>query len=144
MLMFLSATGLNPSIVVLVQRLGTPALFVAVHQQFQSGKISRLLFLLALNVAYLVLDFIISSQALKNLRDTWDWRLRDRDFGLTYAVHEIFELMTSATGDGLNPCYIESRAFDIGAHDYLYDRDIQIKTGVAADFLAVALAAVTE
>lgn len=136
------------SIVVLLQRLAMPSLFIAVHQQLQSGKVGRLLFWLALsmyamlNVAYLVLDFIISSQALENFKDTWDWRLSDRDFGLTYTAHEILELKTSATGDGLSPYYIESRAFDGTAYDYLYNRGIQIKIGVAADFLATALAVV--
>lgn len=136
------------SIVVLLQRLAMPCLFMAVHQQLRSGKVSKLLFWLALsmyailNVAYSVLDFIISSQALENFKDTWDWRLSDRDFGLTYTAHEILELKTAATGDGLSPYYIESRAFDGAANDYIYNRAIQIKIGVVADFLAVALAVV--
>lgn len=136
------------SVVVLLQRLAMVFLFATVHWELQPRTLSKIVYWIglaayaALNVAYLVYDFIISSEALKQFKDDFEWHLSDRDFSLTCTPGMIEKLKTSSLGGSLAPDYIELRMFDPAATDYLHDRDIQVKIGVAADALAVLLALV--
>lgn len=133
------------SIVVLLQRLGMIFLFAGVFPP-ESSKLFKFIFwpilgtYAVLNITYLILDFIISSKGLNVFKDTWDWRLSDRDFGLTITPHGIVELTTN--GDfNMSPFYVESRMYDSSSEDnFQHQRSVQIKIGVAADFLALALA----
>jgi len=139
-----------PSVVILLQRLAMPLLFLAVFAQLQAGKLSKILFYPALatyailNVAYLILDFLVSRDAMLGFNDAPSnlWRLGDRDFGVTLTPHMVTELKLASGGDsGLSPYHIESRMVDFLADDdWESHRRIQIKIGVAADFLALALA----
>lgn len=134
------------SIAVLFWRLGMPILFLAVYQQLSEGTISNIVFYCgdvvyaALNITYAVYDFLVSSQAIANFEDVSTWYFSDRDFGLTYSPHAIFLLKYTQYGEGgLAPGYVEEREFGAGG-DYLHNRGLQIKIGVAADFVALALA----
>ncbi|KAK3370636.1 hypothetical protein B0H63DRAFT_487339, partial [Podospora didyma] len=99
---------------------------------------------LALGIAYGVLDFILSADAVSAFKDTWVWPLGDRDFALTMDASMIRTLKTGATGAGLSPNYIASRLWSDpeGNQDgsYFYLRGTQIKLGIATDAIALALA----
>lgn len=134
------------SIVVMMQRLGIIFLFAGVFWP-EAGKISRFAFwpvlgiYAILNITYLILDFLISSQAIQSFKyQNWEWRLSDRDVGLTFTPSALEELtMNGATT--LSPYYVERRMYNIASDDdFQNKRSIQIKIGVAADFLALALA----
>jgi hypothetical protein len=134
------------SIAVLFWRLGMPLLFLAVYQLLLAGTLSNVLFYsgdivyVVLNIMYAIYDFLISSQAIENFKDTWDWYFSDRDFGLTYSPYAI-SLLIDMQDDGSVPSagYIQRREFSLG-DDYLHNRGLQIKIGVAADLVAIALA----
>ena len=91
----------------------------------------------ALSVAYVVLDFLVSADALEGFkaRDSV-WLLGDRDFALTMDGAMINELKA-----GLNPRYVRSRMWDDedGAQ-YERPRDAQIKIGVVVAALGMLLA----
>jgi hypothetical protein len=128
------------SIAVLFWRLGMPLLFLAVYQQLLAGTISNVLFYsgdmvyVVLNIVYAIYDFLIASQAIESFKDFWYWRFSDRDLGLTYSPYAI-----SLLDSGLVFEYIQGWEFGFG-DDYLHNRGLQIKIGVAADFVAIALA----
>jgi hypothetical protein len=123
-----------------------PLLFLAVYQQLLAGTLSNVLFYsgdivyVVLNIVYAIYDFLISSQAIENFKDTWDWYFSDRDFGLTYSPYAISLLIyTRYDGSELGAGYIQRREFSVG-DDYLHNRGLQIKIGVAADLVAIVLA----
>ncbi|KAF2004459.1 hypothetical protein P154DRAFT_519329, partial [Amniculicola lignicola CBS 123094] len=135
------------SVVILLWRLAMPTLFAAVQNSLQTSKIPKIGFyvvLLAytiLNMAYIVLDFLLSASSLEHYKETWEWRLSDRDFGLTYSAKQIRMLVTTSSGaSGLDPYYVLGRVNDEGSGIYQRDRGLQVKLGVVADFLALALA----
>jgi hypothetical protein len=133
------------SIVVLLQRLGMVLLLAGVLSP-DASKLYKFSFYpvlglyAILNVAYLILDFFISAKAVNAFKDDWRWRLSDRDSGLTNTPYSLHALTTNGPYT-LNPFYVESRMLDSSAEDgWQNQRSIQIKIGVAADFLALALA----
>jgi hypothetical protein len=133
------------SIVILLQRLGMIFLLAGAFSP-DGSKLFRLLFYpvlgvyAILNIAYLILDFLISAKAMTAFKDGWRWRLSDRDFGLTNTPYSLHELTMNGAYT-LNPFYVESRMFDSSVEDgWQNQRSIQIKIGVASDFLALALA----
>ncbi|KAF2871935.1 hypothetical protein BDV95DRAFT_570954 [Massariosphaeria phaeospora] len=131
------------SIVVLGERIGMVFLIAGLFPP-ESRKLFKMLFypILALcaglNIAYIVLDFLLSAAALNQYKDSWTWWLSDRDFGLTLTSRHVRELKLNS-GYDVSPFYVEDKVFD-GFADYHSPRSIHIKIGVAADFLALALA----
>lgn len=136
------------SIVVLLQRLGMVFLFAAVFP-LDTRKLFKMLFYpvlgvyAILNITYLILDFIISSKALNAFKDSWRWRLSDRDAGLTNTLYSFNHLILNGNFV-LNSFCVDARMFDIASDDGWQDwRTIQIKIGVAVNFLALTLAVFT-
>lgn len=135
------------SIVVLLQRLGAIFLFAAVFAALRPKKISGILgwplilIYAALSIAYLILDFLVSADAVETYKEEGAWSIGDHDFGLTMTPNQITGLKTTALGgdDGLSPFYIEGKVY--GGDDELFTnhRSIQIKIGVAMDFVAIFL-----
>ncbi|KAM7187790.1 hypothetical protein V8F20_010847 [Naviculisporaceae sp. PSN 640] len=145
------------SVVVLLQRLAVPLIFYGLYQLATPPSSSRLLGLIKvpyllllaaytiLNIAYLILDFLISASSLESFKygDSWSWRLGDRDFALTMNNGMIEALKMNAFGTGFAPGSIRVAMYDDDDDPaYLDNRWIQVKIGVAADALAVALALV--
>ena len=135
------------SIVTLLERLGAVFLFAAVFAALQPRKLLGFLgwplvaIYAALSIAYLIMDFLVSAGALERYKEEGDWSLTDHDLGLTLTPNQIVGLKTSALGEGngLSPFYVESRMFDDEYEGHLRDRSIQVKIGVAMDFLAILL-----
>jgi hypothetical protein len=132
------------SIVVSMQSLGMIALFASTIQ-LQDGKPLRIGLALLwlpyaiLRVVYIILDFLISSQALNEFKDGWRWTLSDRDFGLTFTKGQIEKLkLSNFHGRYLAPENIFLRGWPL-LEDFWSNRNAQIKVGVAANWLAVAL-----
>jgi hypothetical protein len=136
------------SIVVLFWRLGMPLLFIAVCGELDLGKLTKLASIIGVslyaifNLTYIILDFLISAQAVDHFKAEKEWWLSDRDFGLTYDSSMIKKLKITARGgnDGLSPRYLRDRLFDLSASKFLHDRGLVIKIGLTADFIALALA----
>lgn len=136
------------SVVVMLERLGMVFLLGGAFPGPEARHVTKLVFwpflaiLAALNIAYFVLDFLISADAIAAMKDsiTWSWHLSDRDFGLINTPHAINELIMNGR-TRLSPYYVEERMYDISdERGWQTRRDAQIKTGVAADFLALILA----
>jgi hypothetical protein len=133
------------SVVILLQRLGIIFLFAAALAP-DARKVVKIAFyialgiLLNLNITYLVIDFIISSKAVRNYEDDWNWRLTDRDFALAYTPYGLEQLTTNGASN-LSPFYVESITYDIGSEDgWQKRRRRQVIIGVVADFVALVLA----
>jgi len=134
------------SVVILLQRLGMITFIAGVFPP-ESSKIFKLIFYPflgvygVLNITYIIYDFIISNKALDQFKDDWTWRYSDRDFGLTLTPYAIDTGLIWNGDTMLSPIFAASRMFDITDEDN-WDamRGVQIKVGVAADFLALALA----
>jgi hypothetical protein len=134
------------SVVVLLERLGQVFLFAAAFPSPEARRFTKLVFwpllgiLAALNVAYLILDFLISAFAIDAWKEDWHWRFSDRDFGLVNTPHAIYQLLMNGDSN-LSPFFVEGRMYDVlDEHGWQTRRDTQIQIGVAADFLALALA----
>lgn len=92
-----------------------------------------------LNVAYIILDFLVSSKALAAFKAEKQWRLTDRDFGLTLTSHGVKEL-TESWDSLVSPFYVERKLYDIGSEDgWQKHRSAQINVGLASDCLALVL-----
>lgn len=135
------------SIVVLLQRLGAIFLFAAVFAALRPKKVSGILgwplilIYAALSIAYLILDFLVSADAMETYKEEGVWSIGDHDFGLTMTPNQITGLKTTALGgdDGLSPFYIKRRVYDGDDELFTNHRSIQIKIGVAMDFVAIFL-----
>jgi len=142
------------SVVVLLQRLGLPLIFLALYQfatptDVHKGRATTLLkvpYLLllvaytALNIGYLVTDFLVSASALSSFKhDGWTWRSGDRDFSLTMTKGMIETLKWVGPGMGFAPGFIRGKLYDFEGEAYLDHRSVQIKLGLAADAVAVVL-----
>ncbi|CAI4213240.1 unnamed protein product [Parascedosporium putredinis] len=59
----------------------------------------------ALSIAYLILDFLVSADAVETYKEEGAWSIGDHDFGLTMTPNQITGLKTTALGgdDGLSP-----------------------------------------
>jgi hypothetical protein len=95
--------------------------------------------LASLNVAYIILDFIISSRAVEAYKYLRKWTLTDRDFGLTLTRSMLQELDTSTTIHSDNYSFLYEKLYDAERGEYEYERAAQIKIGVTIDFLALFL-----
>jgi hypothetical protein len=132
--------------VVLLERLGIVLLIAAAFPSQEARRLTKLVFwpvlaiLAILNAAYLILDFLVSTYAIDNWKENWEWRLTDRDTGLVNTPHSIQTLLMN--GDNtLSPFYVERRMYDVlDEQGWQTRRDTQVQIGVAADFLALALA----
>jgi hypothetical protein len=131
------------SIVVLLWRLGMVFLLAAVFQP-DTGKLVRIGFWLGLaiygtlDIAYVVLDFVISSKAVETRKSgasITGWQLADRDFGLTLTHSMMAELEAYESREN----FIEWKLYDTLGGTWHRERGVQIKVGVAADFVAFAL-----
>ncbi|OAA59464.1 hypothetical protein ISF_06399 [Cordyceps fumosorosea ARSEF 2679] len=144
------------SVIVLLQRLGWPTLLAALLLAMRPGKIlgaaagSGVLLLAALNIAYLVLDFVISDGAVKD----WlagdslggsPWRLGDRDFGVLW-TRRMVKRFTDQPGYAAYPTTWSRDQATMYRAWLLYvppgsaayrNRDAQIKVGIAADVVAL-------
>jgi hypothetical protein len=132
------------SIVVLLWRLGIVFLFAAFFQS-DIGKRVRIGFWLGLaiyatlDIAYVVLDFVISSKAVETRKSSgWitGWQLADRDFGLTLTHAMMAELQAYKGREN----FLEWKLYDVLGGTWHRERGAQIKVGVAADFVGFALA----
>jgi hypothetical protein len=132
------------AVTTMLQRLALPLLLLAAFAQLRAGRLAKLLFYpalavyAALNAAYLAYDFVLAADALAAFEDEPNdlWRLWDRDFGTTLTPRMVEQLKLTASGDSdLAPGYVFSRMAGGNAK-----REVQVKVGVAADFLALALA----
>lgn len=94
-----------------------------------------------LNFIYIIRDFITSHLAVQNWKygaSTSEWTISDRDFGLLTTGFAMRELTLSG-GSPLRPLDVEEVMLDVGDEE---GRDLDIKIGVAADFLALVLAVI--
>ncbi|KAK4211622.1 hypothetical protein QBC37DRAFT_389539 [Rhypophila decipiens] len=143
------------SIVVLLERLALPLIFFGLSQLATPPTSSRVLMLLKvpyllflaaytiLNMAYLILDFLISASAVEFFKEEWSWRLGDRDFALIMTKGMVEAAKTNGLGTGFAPGHVREMMYDYEDEPaYLNNRWIQIKIGVAADAVAVVLALV--
>jgi hypothetical protein len=122
------------SVIVLFSKIGTIALFAAALPS-STGKLFRLVLWVglvvysALAIAYVVLDFLISSTAVREFEAdaSYGWKLTDRDFGVT---------LTQAMIDRLQ----EMSHDDVMSGAFHGQRTTQIRVGIAADYVAALLA----
>jgi hypothetical protein len=133
------------SIVDLLQKLGIVLLFAAVVQYTRVWKPVRfglwalLAIYAALSLAYIVLSFIVSQDALNSFKEDWRWHFSDRDFGLTYSAAQIERLKMNGSTP-LAFSYLQAVVYDIIGENYLDHRGLQIKIGLATDVLGFLLA----
>lgn len=145
------------SVVVLLQRLAMAALLAGAYavaqgegrQRLGLGVAVRALFwiglaaYLVLNVAYAIMDFLVSAHALDVFRDSWSWRLGDRDFALAMDAGMVDRLKANQY-TVYAPGYVASRMWidpegDDADVAVFRTRDPQIKIGVAADAIALVI-----
>lgn len=137
------------SIVMLFWKLGLTILFVAISAEIHLGTIARRVNILlnilfaVFNLTHVILDFLISEQAVDHFTASKQWWLSDRDFALTLDGNNIQKLVISGLGgnDGPSPQYIKDRMFDISTKKFLHDRGVAIKIGLITDLFALAIAA---
>lgn len=130
-------------------RLGYTALLVSVTGQGDLGDLSGyttifMQFLLAiLNIAYVSLDFKLSDRAVDSFHVVKDWRLSDRDFGLTLSADGLYTLVAS---DGnlkaLTPQYIQSKMMDIVSKGFQRARVGHLRLGVVIDLISLMIASI--
>ncbi|KAF2746612.1 hypothetical protein M011DRAFT_74361 [Sporormia fimetaria CBS 119925] len=133
------------SVVTLFQRLGMVFLFIAVlpyHDMHMFTKLAYypvLAVLAILNFVYIVLDFVISSKALKEYKLWFNWAIGDRDFGLTLTSTEARRLLT--LGDTMRtPWTLQKAMYSLGFPTQWYkERNAHLKIGIAIDYIALAL-----
>lgn len=142
------------SVVVLMQRLGVPILLAALIRAMKPSKILGaapwvgVVILAALNITYIVYDFLLSDASVKEWNHTGGpWRLSDRDF-----AELMSKSMVGKYSD--NPEYRKYATvwsldditrfrlwlmYDPTEPTIMHNRDIQIKIGLAADVIAMLL-----
>ncbi|XWW98687.1 hypothetical protein V2A60_006689 [Cordyceps javanica] len=144
------------SVVVLLQRLGWPAVLAALLRAVRPGRVLAaaaglpgLLVLAALNVAYVVYDFLLSDLAVKDWEASGSgpYVLGDRDFGVLW-TRGMVGRFTDQPGYVRRPS-TWSRDWATRFRAWLMytppgssgfrDRDTQIKIGIAADVMALVV-----
>ncbi|KAJ6787542.1 hypothetical protein PWT90_02797 [Aphanocladium album] len=139
------------SVIVLTQRLGWVKLLAALVRAMRPGKILGAgpwvgVFVLgALNLTYVVYDFILSDLAVKDWTAGSSWTAGDRDFSLLWT-----EKMVGAYAYQLDEVYPTTynrdkalqrlwRVYLPQPYAQFKSRGIQVKIGVAADVIALLL-----
>lgn len=139
------------SVVVLVQRLGWPAVLAALLRAMRPGRLSAaaawagVLLLGVLNLAYAALDFVVSDAAIKD----WEtppigWILGDRDWALLWTPGMVRSFTDQPTREhepgtwSLNTARNRAWLLYLPAESGIFrKRDAQIKLGLAADVIAL-------
>ncbi|ATY66546.1 hypothetical protein A9K55_000680 [Cordyceps militaris] len=139
------------SVVVLLQRLGWPAVLAALLRAMRPGRLSAaaawagVLLLGVLNLAYAALDFVVSDAAIKD----WEtppsgWILGDRDWALLWTPGMVRSFTDQPTREhepgtwSLNTARNRAWLLYLPAESGIFrKRDAQIKLGLAADVIAL-------
>lgn len=94
-----------------------------------------------LNITYVSLDFKISDRAVDSFHDVKDWRLSDRDFGLTLSADGIHALVTSDGNlNALTPQYIQNKMMNVVSKGFQHDRVGHLRLGMVIDLLSLMIA----
>jgi hypothetical protein len=134
------------SVIVLFSKIGTVALFAAALPS-STDKLFRLVLWVglvvysALAIAYVVLDFLISSTAVREFEAdaSYGWKLTDRDFGVTL-TQAMIDRLQEMSHDSETGFWLQEKTYDVMSGAFHGQRTTQIRVGIAADYVAALLA----
>jgi hypothetical protein len=142
------------SVVVLMWRIGMVALLASTLPLLK-GKASKIYIWIglavyaALNITFVIYDFIISSIAVKGFKSSpsrYGWKITDRDFGLTLtqAMLNVLEGNAKYYGDsgwmvGYDNGFVHDKLYDVNDGLFHQERSQQARIGVAVDIVALVI-----